>query len=474
MMRLELPRPAKTTLRSFATLRHIFTLAVPIGLSLLIAGAPVHAAPQEDVEVSHFVLVNGLEVVVIPDHRVPVVTQMVWYRVGSADEPPGKSGIAHFLEHLMFKGTEKNPGGKFSQVLATIGGQENAFTTSDYTGYYQRVAREYLPLVMEFEADRMTGLVLTDANVLPELDVVLEEYNMRVANSPDARLREQVEAALFLNHPYGRPVIGWHHEIKKLNREDALAFYRRYYTPNNAVVVIAGDVTADEVKALAEKTYGKVARRSEIGPRKRPQEPEHTAARQVTLADPRATPSLQRAYLAPSDSTAKPGEAEALEVLAHVLGGGSNSRLQRALVEDRGLANGAGATYSGTSVDQTLFSVYATPRPHVSLTELETAMDAVIDELATNGITPEELARAKTRMIADAVYAKDNQATLARWYGAALATGSTVDDVKSWTEQVRAVTADSVRAAARTWLDKHHSVTGYLIREWPKPEEKKS
>jgi zinc protease len=474
MMRLELPRPAKTTLRSFATLRHIFTLAVPIGLSLLIAGARVHAASQEDVEVSHFVLANGLEVVVIPDHRVPVVTQMVWYRVGSADEPPGKSGIAHFLEHLMFKGTEKNPGGKFSQVLATIGGQENAFTTSDYTGYYQRVAREYLPLVMEFEADRMTGLVLTDANVLPELDVVLEEYNMRVANSPDARLREQVEAALFLNHPYGRPVIGWHHEIEKLNREDALAFYRRYYTPNNAVVVIAGDVTADEVKALAEKTYGKVARRSEIGPRKRPQEPEHTAARQVTLADARATPSLQRAYLAPSDSTAKPGEAEALEVLAHVLGGGSNSRLQRALVEDRGLANGAGATYSGTSVDQTLFSVYATPRPHVSLTELETAMDAVIDELATNGITPEELARAKTRMIADAVYAKDNQATLARWYGAALATGSTVDDVKSWTEQVRAVTADSVRAAARTWLDKHHSVTGYLIREWPKPEEKKS
>jgi zinc protease len=473
-MRLELPRPVEATLRSIATARFALTFLGALATVLLIAGAPLRAAPREDVDVTHFVLGNGLEVVVIPDHRVPVVTQMVWYRVGSADEPPGKSGIAHFLEHLMFKGTEKNPGGKFSQVLATIGGQENAFTTADYTGYYQRVAREYLPLVMEFEADRMTGLVLTDANVLPELDVVLEEYNMRVANSPDARLREQVEAALFLNHPYGRPVIGWLHEIKKLNREDALAFYRRYYTPNNAIVVIAGDVTADEVKALAEKTYGKVARRAEIGPRKRPQEPEHTAARQVTLADPRATPSLQRAYLAPSDATAKPGEAEALEVLAHVLGGGSNSRLQRALVEDRGLANSAGATYSGTSVDQTLFSVYATPRPHVSLAELETAMDAVVDELATNGITPEELARAKTRMIADAVYAKDNQATLARWYGAALATGSTVDDVKSWTEQVRAVTADSVRAAARTWLDKHHSVTGYLIKEWPKPEEKKS
>ena len=474
MMRLELPRPVTATLRSIATLRHVLTFVLAIGLALVLVGPSVRAASQEDVDVTHFVLGNGLEVVVIPDHRVPVVTQMVWYRVGSADEPPGKSGIAHFLEHLMFKGTEKNPAGKFSQVLATIGGQENAFTTADYTGYYQRVAREYLPLVMEFEADRMTGLVLTDANVLPELDVVLEEYNMRVANSPDARLREQVEAALFLNHPYGRPVIGWHHEIKKLNREDALTFYRHYYTPNNAIVVIAGDVTADEVKALAEKTYGKVARRSEIGPRKRPQEPEHTAARQVTLADPRATPSLQRAYLAPSDLTAKPGEAEALEVLAHILGGGSNSRLQRALVEDRGLANSAGATYSGTSVDQTVFSVYATPRPHVSLSELETAMDAVIDEVAINGITPEELTRAKTRMIAEAVYAKDNQATLARWYGGALATGSTVEDVKSWTEQIRAVTADSVRAAARTWLDKHHSVTGYLIKEWPKPEEKKS
>jgi zinc protease len=474
MMRLEFLRPLQAPPRSIPTLRFVLPVIAGVAMTLLFAGAPLRAASQEDVEVTHFVLGNGLEFVVIPDHRVPVVTQMVWYRVGSADEPPGKSGIAHFLEHLMFKGTEKNPGGKFSQVLATIGGQENAFTTSDYTGFFQRVAREYLPLVMEFEADRMTGLVLTDANVLPELDVVLEEYNMRVANSPDARLREQVEAALFLNHPYGRPVIGWRHEIEKLNREDALAFYRHYYTPNNAVVVIAGDVTADEVKALAEKTYGKVARRSELGPRKRPQEPEPTAARQVTLADSRAQPSLQRAYLAPSDSTAKPGEAEALEVLAHVLGGGSNSRLQRTLVEDRGLANSAGATYSGTSVDQTLFSIYATPRPHVSLAELETAMDAVIDELASNGITPEELARAKTRMIADAVYAKDNQATLARWYGAALATGSTVDDVKSWTEQIRGVTAESVRAAARTWLDKHRSVTGYLIKEWPKPEEKKS
>ena len=467
MTRIELPRPVATFLRS------IVRAIVPAGIVLALAVAAPHADPGE-LDVTHFTLPNGLEVVVIPDHRVPVVTHMVWYRVGSADEPPGKSGIAHFLEHLMFKGTEKNPSGKFSQVLATIGGQENAFTTADYTGYYQRVAREYLPLVMEFEADRMTGLVLTDANTLPELDVVLEEHNMRVANNPDARLREQVEAALFLNHPYGRPVIGWRVEIEKLGREDALAFYRRFYTPNNAVVVVAGDVTADEVKALAAKTYGKVARRGEPGPRKRPQEPLPIAMRQVTVADPQGQPSLQRAYLVPSDSTAKPGEPEALDVLAHVLGGGSNSRLYRTLVEDRGLANSAGASYSGTAVDMTALGVYATPRPNVSMPELEAGIDSVIDDIASNGITPEELTRAKTRMIADAVYARDNQATLARWYGSALATGASVDYVKAWTERIRAVKAEDVRAAARTWLDKHHSVTGYLIKEWPKPEEKKS
>ena len=264
-----------------------------------------------------FTLPNGLQVVVIEDHRTPVVTQMVWYKVGSADETPGKSGLAHFLEHLMFKGTAKHPVGEFSQTVLKIGGNENAFTSTDYTGYFQRVPRDQLPKMMEFEADRMTGLVLKDENVLPERDVVLEEYNMRVANSPEARLGEQVAASLYLNHPYGRPVIGWRPELEKLNREDALNFYKRFYTPNNAVVVIAGDVTGAEVKALAEKTYGKVARRTEIGPRLRPQEPPPVAVRQVTLADPRvAQPSLQRSYLVPSNATAKPGQAEALEVLS--------------------------------------------------------------------------------------------------------------------------------------------------------------
>src|SRR5271163_476283 len=238
-------------------------------------------------EITDFTLGNGLEVVVVPDHRAPVVTHMIWYKVGSADETPGKSGLAHFLEHLMFKGTEKNPGTTFSQEVAAIGGQENAFTTSDYTVFFQRVPRDHLKAMMALEADRMTGLVLTDYVTRPELNVVLEEQNMRVANNPNSRLSEQMDAALYLNHPYGRPVIGWRPEIESLGRDDALAFYRRFYTPNNAIVVIAGDVTADEVKADAEATYGKISPRAEIGPRRRPMEPPQEAPRTVTLADER-------------------------------------------------------------------------------------------------------------------------------------------------------------------------------------------
>jgi zinc protease len=443
-------------------------------LTLAVANAGSSARAEEP-KVADFTLANGLQVVVIPDRRTPVVTHMIWYKVGSADEPVGRSGIAHFLEHLMFKGTDKNPTGRFSQTLATIGGQENAFTTADYTGYFQRVAREHLGTVMEFEADRMTGLVLTDANVLPERDVVLEEQNMRVANSPEARLGEQISAALYLNHPYGKPVIGWRPEIEKLNRADALDFYKRFYTPNNAVVVIAGDVGLDEVKSLAEKTYGAVARRAEAGPRVRPQEPAPAAVRQVTLADPRvAQPNLQRSYLVPSYATAKRGEAEALDVLSHILGNGSNSRLYRALVVDRRIASNAGGWFSGTALDATRFGVYATPQPGVTLGAVEAALDRVIAEVVASGVTSEELERAKTRMIADAVYAQDNQATLARWYGSALTTGSTVEDVKTWPDRIRAVTASDVQAAARAWLDKTRSVTGYLVKDLPTIEEKRS
>jgi zinc protease len=449
----------------------IKAIAAAFALTVLTLGGTlrVDASPN----IAHFTLANGLEVVVIPDHRTPVVTHMLWYRVGAADETPGKTGLAHFLEHLMFKGTKKNPQGLFSQTVSDIGGQENAFTSSDYTGCFQRASREHLKMLMEFESDRMTGLELTDDVVKPELQVVLEEQNMRVANNPGARLSEQMEATLYLNHPYRRPIIGWRQEIEKLNREDALAFYRRFYTPNNAILIVAGDVTAEEVKKLAEETYGKVERVTEVAPRHRPQEPAQVASRTVTFADPRVTqPSVQRYYLVPSYTSAKPGESEALEILSHILGRGSNSRLYDALVVEKGIAVTAGAGYSGSALDDTRLYISGTPKPGTRLTQLEDAIDAVITELAQNGITQDELTRAKTRLIAEAVYAQDSQGTLARWYGAALTTGGSVEQVQGWPDRLRAVTAEQVRDAARRWLDKRRSVTGYLVKD-PQQAEKR-
>jgi len=375
---------------------------------------------------------------------------------------------------LMFKGTEKNPAGSFSADVAEIGGQENAFTASDYTGFYQRVPREHLKEMMALEADRMTGLVLTDDVVRPELNVVLEEQNMRIANNPSARLGVQMDAALYLNHPYGRPVIGWRPEIEQLTRDDALAFYRRFYTPNNAVVVVAGDVTVDEVKADAEATFGQVAARAEIAPRNRPKEPAQEAPRTVTLADSKVEqPSLTRDYLVPSETTAKPGESEALDVLAHIIGSGSNSRLYRTLVVDKGIALNAGAYYSGTALDYGKFGVFGSPKPGVTLHEVEDGIDAVLADVIAHGVTAEELDRSKTKLIADAVYAQDNQATLARWYGEALTTGQTVAMVQAWPDQIHAVTADAVQDAAKQWLDRRRSVTGYLVKSL-QPEEKRS
>lgn len=433
------------------------------------------AAEQAGPDVADFTLANGLELVVIPDHRAPVVTHMIWYKVGAADETQGKSGLAHFLEHLMFKGTAKNPAGRFSQVVAGIGGQENAFTSEDYTGYFQRVPSEQLKTVMEFEADRMTGLQLTDEVVLPERNVILEEQNQRVGNNPGARLTEQIDAALYLNHPYGKPVIGWRHEMEQLSRDDAIGFYRRFYAPNNAVVVIAGDIDPAQARALAEGTYGKIARHGPMAPRMRAQEPPPVAVRSLTLADPRVEmPTLQRAYLVPSFSTAKRGESEALEVLAHILGSGSNSRLYRALVVDKQLAVVANAWYDASELDMSKFGVHGSPRPGVTLPQLESEMDAVIAQVIDKGVTEEELERARTRLIADAVYTQDNQASMARWYGTALTTGASVNDVRRWPDRIRAVTAGEVRDAARQWLDKRRSVTGYLIKDVSPQAEKRS
>ncbi|MGE3740931.1 MAG: M16 family metallopeptidase, partial [Geminicoccaceae bacterium] len=314
-----------------------------------------------------FTLDNGMEVVVVENHRAPVLAHMVWYKVGTADSPPGKSGLPHFLEHLMFKGTGEIPPGEFSKIVARQGGNDNAFTSQDSTAYFQMIAKDRLELVMAMEADRMVNLDLSDEHVYPERDVILEERRSRVDNEPSALLGEQLMAAQYLHHPYRLPVIGWFHEIAGYTREDALEFYRTWYAPNNAVLVIAGDVTAAELRPLAERTYGAVAARPMLTRRRLAEPPQH-AARRVTLRHERVRqPNLMRTYLAPSYASPGHEHAYALELLSEILGGGGTSRLFRSVVVERALAAGAGSHYRGTGLDGTIFRIYGVPRPGVDL-----------------------------------------------------------------------------------------------------------
>jgi zinc protease len=434
----------------------------PAGV-LQAAPAPLPAGFRIGPKAESFTLDNGLQFIVIPAGFAPVVTQMVWYRVGAADEAPGQSGNAHFLEHLMFHGTTSHPQG-YSQELAALGGVENAFTTADYTAYYQSVAKQNLPLVMRYEADRMQNLVLEEKRVNAERDVVLEERRMRIENEPSSRLGEAMNAVLYLNHPYRAPVIGWPEEIQALRRETALAFYDKFYTPNNATVVIAGDVDPAAVRKLADEIYGPVRRRAEPPPRVRPQEPVPPAPRRIDLTDARAgQPYLRRDYLAPSAVSAAPGEAEALQVLAAVLSG-ETGRLYGALVTGQGKAAMAGASYDPDAFDYSPFAVYAVPRDGVALPDLEAAMDTVLAGIRDGTVPEEELARAKRRLLAGAVYSQDDPGALARVFGEASALGRPLADVQGWPARIAAVQAADVQKAARTYLQPARSVTGTLTR----------
>ena len=417
-----------------------------------------------DIDVSEFKLGNGMRVVVIPSHRAPVVTHMVWYRVGAADEPQGKAGIAHFLEHLMFKGTPKHPAGEFSRLVRINGGEENAFTSQDYTAYFQRIAKDRLPMVMELEADRMQNLVLTDENVLPELQVVKEERRQRIENEPASQLAEQMSIALYAAHPYRKPVIGWMSEVAQLDRQDALDFYRAHYEPANATLIVAGDVEADQVKLLAERYYGPLKNTVTAKPVARTAEPEPIAERRVVIHDKlTSSPSWRRSYLAPADAKAEGREALALQVLADALGGGAQSRLYEKLVLDRKLAAYAGAWYSGDAIDYGDFTLYAAPNPGVDPSKLEAAVDEVLAEVVAHGITEEELQRTRSRVVTQSVFVLDSQESLARMFGTALMTGQSVDDVLNWDKHIAAVTVDDVARAAAKIIDRKASVTGLLL-----------
>jgi len=419
-----------------------------------------------DEQVTHFTLDNGMDVVVIEDHRAPVVVHMVWYRAGSADEPAGASGIAHFLEHLMFKRTETMESGEFSRTVARNGGQDNAFTSYDYTAYFQRVATDRLGLMMQMEADRMVNLRLDDAEIATEREVIIEERNQRVENSPAALFREQKDAVQYLNHRYGVPIIGWRHEMVALDRDDALAFYDRFYAPNNAILVVAGDVTPDEVRALAATHYGPIPANPDLPERLRPTEPPQTAERRITDRDARvAQPYVSRSDLAPERDSGAQETAAALTILAEVLGSGTTSVMAEALQFDSQIATFTGAFYSGMSLDRTTFDVVVVPSEGVTLEEAEAAMDGVLADFLQNGVDAAQLERIKMQLRAAQIYARDDVDSIANRYGRALTQGLTVQDVQDWPKILQAVTADDVMAAARMVLDRRQAVTGWLMAE---------
>jgi zinc protease len=409
-----------------------------------------------------FALQNGMQVLVIPDHRAPVVTQMLWFRVGAVDDPPGISGLAHFFEHMMFRGTKTVPDDAFSQTIAKNGGETNAFTDHDYTAFYEQIAKDRLPLAMRLEADRLANLDLSDSHVAPERDVVLEERRMRVDNEPQSLMSEQMRAALHLSHPYGRPVIGWSDEVRRIDRVSAQDFYDHHYAPNNAILVIAGDVTPDDVRKMAQDAYGKVAAR-ELQPRAEFSEPPRMAETRMTISHPDArVPLFNRVYRVPSYAQGRPGQAEGLETYAQLLGGDQTSILYRILVEQKRLATDAGASYDGYARDAGEFSVYAVPRPGVSLEALEKAVDQVLGVNTLALPRDSDLARAKTQLIASVTYRRDSQFALATAYGQALTIGLTVDDVNEWPARIRAVTAEGVRKAAQA-LSRKEAVSAYLV-----------
>ncbi|MGR3542345.1 MAG: M16 family metallopeptidase [Hasllibacter sp.] len=437
---------------------------------LAVLGLMALPAAADDT-VTSFALDNGLEVVVIEDHRAPAVVHMLWYRAGAADEPPGRSGIAHYLEHLLFKATDDMEAGEFSATVASLGGTDNAFTSYDYTAYFQRVAAEHLGLMMEMEADRMTDLMLDAEDILVERDVVIEERRQRTDNDPGALFSEQRRAAQYLNHPYAVPIIGWAHEADNLTLRDALDFYGAHYAPNNAVLVVAGDVLPDEVRALAEEHYGPIPADPDIAPRERPQEPPQLSERRLTFEDPRVgQPYVVRTYLAPERDAGDQREAAALTLAASLLGGSAQTAvLPQKLQFETQEALYATAFYNGLSYDDTQFGLLIVPGPGLTLEEGEAALDRAVAEFLEEGVDPEQLERVKFQYEAARIYAEDDAGSRARNYGAALTSGLTVRDVQEWPELIQSITPDEITDALARVLDRDAAVTGYLTAPAPQP-----
>ncbi|SMX24540.1 M16 family metallopeptidase [Boseongicola aestuarii] len=440
-------------------MRRFIAVIIPLVVAL--------AGPAKAAEVTSFLLENGLDVVVLEDHRAPAVVHMMWYRVGSADEPRGVSGIAHYLEHLMFKATDELESGEFSATVARNGGSDNAFTSYDYTAYFQRVASDRLELMMRMEASRMDGLALVEEDIATERDVVIEERNQRTENDPGALFGEQRRAAQFLSHPYGIPIIGWKHEAEALTLKDAVSFYEQHYGPNNAILIVAGDVEPDEVRRLAEQYYGVIPPNPNVKPRNRVTEPPQLAERRLSYADPRIGQAyVVRTYLAPERDAGAQEEAAALTLLAELLGGSSTtSFFADKLQFETQVAIYSAAFYSGLSLDDTTFGLVVVPSEGVSLAEAEAAMDQAVADFLEAGVNMEDLERIRVQIRASEIYEQDNLSSLARTYGAGLTSGLTIEDIQAWPQILADVTAEDIMAAAEKIFERRNAVTGWLMTE---------
>jgi zinc protease len=441
-------------------------MRVLICFTLLSLACLVRPAAAE-LRVETFTLRNGMEVVVIPNHRVPAVSHAVWYRVGAADDPAGSSGAAHFLEHMMFRGTRGIAPGQYSKIIEEYGGRQNAFTSSDYTAYFQNIAKEHLPLVMKLEAERMQGASISAEQFMNEQKVIAAERRQQVETNPSSRLREQMEAALFLNHPYGRPVIGWMPEIQAMTAPTLRAFYQRYYNPSNAILVVAGDVSSLEVRRLAQRYYGALNGGKPVA-RARPAEPEGEAIRSIVMHDAQVRqPIWSRLYLAPSHHRGHKEDVYPLLVMSEILGSERTGRLYRALVVERKLAVEAGAYYDDMVVDDGTFGIQAVPRDASAIAEVASVVDAQLKALTEAPVSAEELQLAQNRLIAEATYVREGIFNLARVVGTAYAVGLDATYITGWADRIRAVTPEQIRQAAQRLFDERRSVTGQLLPEEP-------
>ena len=422
--------------------------------------------------VTSFSLENGMRVVVIEDHRAPVVTHMVWYRAGASDENSGKSGVAHLLEHLLFKETENVGNGEFSQTVAALGGSDNAFTSQDYTAYYQRVSKQYLDLMMYYESDRMKNLKISELDFNTELKVVIEERSQRTDSKPGALFNEQNMASLYLNHPYGVPIVGWRHELEDLDREDAIDFYKTYYSPNNAILIVSGDVDPENVQMLANKFYGSLENTIYLDVRKRPAEPPQIVERRLIFEDERVSqPYITRTYLAAERDPGQQREAAALTLLADLIGSdGIQSILGKTLQLDNKKAIYTNAYYNGLSYDDTNFSLIVVPNIDVTLLDIEVELDKVINTFISNGIDEDHLERIKFQYKAQQIYSLDSAYSQARRFGVALTSGLTIEDVLAWPKIIQDIKSSEILAAAVSLFKKESSVTGWIRKPFEERE----